>query len=163
LLEALAPFRTGSYERRALPARREPEARAEVLRAPRKSHAGSIAGFLAALAFVVAGTWATKHISPEQALEKVSATLQEPELASSEPALEQPAPKVRAIEAVADARAATKVARASREPARVASAARRKSPALDTPASVPGPDPLPERPITIERLSNGLIDPFGAR
>jgi eukaryotic-like serine/threonine-protein kinase len=196
LLDALAPYRAGRFERcptilylqepPAAQASRRCEVpaggmsplrvveRAEVPRPPRSSNVGSIAAFVAALAFVVAGTWATRSTPEEQALETSEAALEDLELAEEpdERALEPKASsstKVREIEAVADARDATKAARAARDPERRAIPPRRTtptSPAQDTPPAVrasPSPDTLTERPITIHRLSNGLIDPFDAR
>jgi serine/threonine protein kinase len=173
LLEALAPFRAGRYELRPTVLHLPDQLAAKVPRPPRSSNAGSIAAFVAALAFVVAGTWATRTIPAEHVLETSEAALHE--LANQDPeelALEpkgSPATKVREIEAVADAREATKAARAAREPERRAIAPRRTTPTrpvADKPSAVrvnPSPDTLKERPITIERLSDGLIDPFGAR
>jgi serine/threonine protein kinase len=169
LLEALAPFRAGHDEPLQVV---EP---AEVPRPPRSSNVRSIAAFLAALAFVVAGTWATRNTPAEQAPQTGEAALQAPELANQEPeepALEpntSPTTKLREIEAVADAREATKAARAARDPERRAIAHRRTTPASraeDAPSAVradTSPDTLEERPITFQRLSNGLIDPFGTR
>jgi serine/threonine protein kinase len=169
LLEALAPFRAGREERRCdAPPSLHVLERAEMPRVPRRSNAGSMAAFVAALAFVVAGTWVTKRTPAEQALETSEAALQEPDLASQgeDPGLEpnvSPTAKIRELEAVADAREATKAARA---PARPAIARRRATPASPAeerpsiPRANPSPDTLKERPITIQRLSNGLIDPF---
>ncbi len=150
--------------------------RADVPRPPRSSNAGSIAAFVAALAFVVAGTWATDRTTAEQALEAGGAALQDPKLANQhaeDPALDpkvSPTTRVHEIEAVADAREVSKAARAAREPERVAIPRRRTSPptspAKDKPSTVrelPSPDTLTERPITTQRLSNGLIDPFSTR
>ena len=171
LLEALAPFRSGSYERRRVQPSLRIAERAEVPRAPRKSNAGSIAAVVAALAFVVAGSWATRRNPAEQASATIETMLQEPDLASQEreePTLE-PTTKVRELEAVADVREARKAARAARDPERVPSAQRRTSqtsPAADKPSpkrADSSTDTLPERPITSLRLSDGLIDPFGGR
>jgi serine/threonine-protein kinase len=172
-VEALAPFRAGRYERRPTGVRSlQIVERAEVPRPPRRSNAGSIAAFVAALAFVVAGTWGTGRTPTEQTLETGGSALQDPELANQEPAIEpkaSPTTKVREIEAVADAREVTKAATAVREPERLATPRRRTGPtsaAADRPSPVrapPSPDTLEERPIKDHRLSNELIDPFGAR
>lgn len=173
LLEALTPFRSGSYEQHPVPSRVVPSLqiaeRAAMPRAPRKSNAGSIAAFVAAVGFVVAGSWAARKHSAEQAPETVEATLPEANLANRDlenPALE-PATKVRELEAIADARDTTKPTKAARDPERVAVSRRRSSQtrrAVDEPSSAPAGldrDTLKERPITFEQLSNGLIDPFG--
>jgi serine/threonine protein kinase len=204
LLEALAPIRAGRSERRRAvhdpadrpavklshgsetesPRRREvpagrmpvrqPVERTKVPRPPRNSNAGSIAAFVAALAFVVAGTWATGRTPAEQARQAGEAALEDSELANQEPAEPALEPKasrtarVLEIDAVADAREVAKAARAAREPERVAIPRRRTtptSPAEDKSSAVranPRPDTLQERPITLQRLSNGLIDPFDA-
>lgn len=204
LLEALAPIRAGRSERRpavhdrsdrpAVKVSRRPETesprrgevravrrplpqrveRVEVPRPPRNSNAGSIAAFLAALAFVVAGTWATGRTPAEQARQAGEAALEDPELASQEPAEPALEPKASRtakgleIDAVADAREVAKAARAARDPERVAIPRRRTTPTRpdDPEPSVranPKPDTLEERPITMQRLSNGLIDPFDPR
>jgi hypothetical protein len=205
LLEALAPIRAGRCQRSPAvddpserpavkvsrrsetesPHRREVPAcrralrqgveRTKMPRPPRNSNAGSIAAFVAALAFVVAGTWATGRTPAEQARQAAEAALQDSELANQEPA--EPAldpnasrnTKVLEIEAVADAREVAQAAKAARELERVPIPRRRAtqaSPADDKPSAVranPRLDTLQERPITIPRLSNGLIDPFNAR
>jgi serine/threonine-protein kinase len=166
--------RRGEVRADRMPVRQGVE-RTEIPRPPRNSNAGSIAAFVAALAFVVAGTWATGRTPAEQARQAAEATLADSELANqepAEPALEpnasRPA-KVLEIDAVADAREVAKAARAAREPERVAIPRRRTaptSPAEDKSSAVranPGPDTREERPITTQRLSNGLIDPFDAR
>jgi serine/threonine protein kinase len=205
LLEALAPIRACRYQRRPAvhdpsersavkvsrrsatesPHRREVPAsrrplrqgveRTNLPRAPRNSNAGSIAAFVAALVFVVAGTWATGRAPVQQARQEAEAALQDSELANQEPEESALDPKtsrttkVHEIEAVADAREVAKAAKAAREPERVAIPRRRAtqaSPADDKPPAVPANprlDTLEERPITMQGLSNGLIDPFEAR
>jgi hypothetical protein len=130
---------------------------------------------VAAATFVVAGTWATGRTPADQAPQAAEAAQQDSPLASQEPgepALDpkgSPAAKVREVEAVADARDVAKAARAAREPERLAIPRRRAtstSSAGDTPSAVranPSPDTLVERPITFQRLGNGLIDPFDPR
>jgi len=207
LVAALAPYRAGRRARRStlLDLRGQPAAKvsdryeedlarqrevpadavpslrvvepADVPRPPRSSNASSIAAFVAALAFVVAGTWAARGTEEPQALETSEAALQDAELeladqAPADPVREPkaaPTPSIRETEAVADARDATRVARAARDSERRAislSRTRPTRPTEDKSAAMlggPSADTMKERPITVQRLSNGIIDPFGPR
>jgi serine/threonine-protein kinase len=206
LVAALAPYRAGRYEQRSTlldlrsqptgkPSRRcaedsPPEHEAplnampslrvvesvDVPRPPRSSNASSIAAFMAALAFVVAGTWAARGAEEPHAPAMSEAALQDAELeaarqASADPALEpnaSPATRIRETEAIADARDVTRAARAARDAERRASSQSRTRPTRLAERSAamlgsPSTDTMKERPITVQRLSNGIIDPFGPR
>ncbi len=187
LLEALAPYRARSYELRPtlLGLVEQPLDKAsarvgspgvleplDVPRPPRSSSAGPIVAFLGAVAFVVASTWAAGGRDVDEPLQTSASALQqtdldetppEPEDRSGKPAA-SPTSKVRALETLADAREATKAAKAAADRERRALPQRRTT-SLQTPAAarvVPNTD-LKERPITSLRLDNGLYDPFEAR